>query len=138
MRFGNAGLNALGGLVIDAVLWVVEKIRDAAYAPVMGRYYEHKGNPIDIDEEDSGCRWLSIDDVRRSLPDLVSTPTLQTLYPTQVIKSGKPCVLRIEAQTLAQHLSRAQDDQTIRFCRWLQREVIFPAKNKARIARNAG
>lgn len=129
------GLRGFGAWVIEAVLWVVDKIRLAAYAPVLGRYYEYRGNPIDIHEEDSGRRWISLRDLRRSLPALAPTSRLQALYPEQVLETGAPREMRVEARALEQHLLKAQDPAAIRFLRWMQRDVIFPAQKKARSAR---
>ena len=135
MHPAYAALRVFGALVIEAVLWVVDKIRQAAYAPVLGRYYEYRGNPIDIHEEASGQRWISLRDLRRSLPDLAPTSRLQALYPEQVLETGAPREMRIEARALERHLLEAQDPAAIRYLRWMQRDVIFPAQKKARSAR---
>lgn len=126
-----AGLHGIGALVIDGVLWTVGWLRELAYAKVAGRYYEYKGNPIDIHEEPSGARWLSVKDVRRTLPQLPRDALLLRLFPRQLERQGDPEELRIEAAALEELLLKAQDDRSIRFLRWLQRDVMFPAKRKA-------
>ena len=132
----HGGLRGIGALVIDGVLWIVGRLRELAYAKVAGRYYEYKGNPIDIHEEQSGARWLSVRDVRRTLPQLPRDALLQRLFPQQLALQGDPEELRIEAAALEALLSKAQDERSIRFLRWLQRNVMFPATTKA--ARRSG
>lgn len=131
------GLKGLGALLVNGAAWAVRRIREAAYASVSGRYYEYKGNPIDIHEEALGTRWLSIRDVRRTAPGVPRDAVLLRLYPQRFREHGQPAELRIEASALEELLQKAQDQESIRFLRWLQRTVIFPARTKATRGRGA-
>lgn len=125
-------IRAFGGLVFDAAAWVVARIRERAYAGISGRYYAFRGKPIDVYEEATGARWLMVGDVRTALPGLPRDALLVRLHPQRVRRCGDPRRLRIEASALEELLQKAQDADSIRFLRWLQRTVIVPARNKAR------
>ena len=125
------GIRHLGGLVIDCVVWMYRCTRAAAYADVEGRYYAYKSNPIDIVEEPDGARWLSLDDVRRTVTGLPRYRLLLAIYPLGLRTDGRWPRRRIEARTLCTVLLKAQHAGTIRFLRWLEREVILPADNRA-------
>jgi hypothetical protein len=128
---GYRGWTVLGRVVYGAFAWVFSKMRAAAYADIEGRYYEFKGNPIDIHEEPNGERWLSLRDLRRTLSDLPRDPVLKRVCASRLREIGQPRELRIEARAVESLLIRAQDAATIRFLRWLQRDVIHPAQVKA-------
>ncbi len=135
--YGYRGWTVLGRVVWDAVAWVFSKLRAAAYADVEGRYYEFKGNPIDIYEESNGQRWLSLRDLRRTLSDLPRDSVLKQVCAPRLQEIGQPRELRIEARAVESLLIKAQDAGTIRFLRWLQRDVIYPARVKAARAKRA-
>ena len=120
----------IGAPLIEAALWVVGMIRERAYADVEGRYYQYKGNPIDITDGEGGERWLSVEHVRRSVAELPTFETLNRLYPRGVRSDGGRGGGRIEARSLADLLAKAQNYGTRRFLLWVRREVIFPAERK--------
>jgi len=120
----------IGAPLIEAALWVVGMIRVRAYADVEGRYYQYKGNPIDITDGEGCERWLSVAHVRISVAELPKFETLKRLYPRGVRSDGGRGGERIEARSLADLLAKAQNYGTRRFLLWVQREVIFPAERK--------
>jgi hypothetical protein len=120
----------IGAPLINAALWVVGMIRERSYADVEGRYFQYKGNPIDITDGESGERWLSVTHVRMSVAELPKFETLNRLYPQGVRSDGGRGGERIEARSLADLLAKAQNYSTRRFLLWVQREVIFPAERK--------
>lgn len=123
---------SLGATVIHAVLWLFSRLRERAYADTEGRHYQYRRNPIDIVEAASGERWLRVGDVRRTVAGLPDFRRLRVLCPGGTRAEGRGSAgERIEARALAGLLRRAQDEQTLRFLRWLEREVIFPADKKA-------
>ncbi len=122
----------LGAPVIEAVLWLWRQLRAQAYADTDGRHYQYRTNPIDIVEVASGERWLRVGDVRRTVAGLPEFRRLRVLCPAGTRSEGwRSAEERIEARALAALLRKAQDEQTLRFLRWLEREVIFPADKKA-------
>ena len=100
------------------------------YADVEGRYFEYKGNPIDIVEGIGSERWLSLPNVRKTLTELPRYATLNRLYPKATRLDGKLSAEFIESLAIVDFLKKSQDQRSIRFLRWLQREVIFPAEKR--------
>jgi hypothetical protein len=121
----------VGGPILDAVAWLVRKIRERAYADVEGRHYQYKTNPIDIVEGPASERWLLLPNVRRSVSGLPEFRSLLRHYPCGVRQDEGSRSERIEVRSLAELLAKAQDMRTRRFRIWLEREVIFPANKKA-------
>lgn len=122
----------IGAPVIEAALWLYRLVRQRAYADVEGRHYQYKTNPIDILEVASGERWLRVSDVRRTVAALPDFRRLRAVCPDGTRAEGRGAATeRIEARALAGLLRQAQDADTLRFLRWLERDVIFPADKKA-------
>lgn len=118
--------------VIAMCLWLWQRMREHADADTDGRHYQYRTNPIDIVEVASGERWLRVGDVRRTVAGLPEFRRLQALCPGGTRSAGRSrAEERIEARALVGLLRQAQDEQTLRFVRWLEREVIFPADKKA-------
>lgn len=132
------GLRALGGSVLDLVIWVFARFQDAAWAKVEGRCHQFRGNPIDIHEEAGGLRWLSLRDLRRTLPQLPHGASLRHRFPSRLHSLGDPEEPRIEASALEELYAKASALDTRRFLAWLRRDVIFPARRKAQIERHDG
>ena len=120
----------LGKIVVEAVAWMVGKIRELAYADLQGRYHQFKGVPIDMVDGERSERWLSLTDVRRVVKHLPSCASLRHAHPRGVRCGDGPSSERIEARTLVSLLAKAHDPRTRRFLFWLEREVIFPAEKK--------
>lgn len=127
----------IGALIGSPVTALIGRIYAAvrrlayAYADVEGRYFEYKGNPIEVLEGPGSERWLSIANVRRILPHLPRYPLLQRIYPGRTKTEGAFASEYIESLALVDLMQRSRDAGAIRFLRWLEREVIFPAEKKA-------
>lgn len=122
--------NLIGAPVIALVSWIYRTMRNLVYADVEGRYFEYKGNPINIIEGNGSERWLSFSDIRRTLTDLPRYATFQKIYPNGTRIDSAPATQWVESLALVDFLRKSQDPTTIRFLRWLQREVVFPAEKK--------
>ena len=108
--------------------------RRHAYRHVEGRHYAHRGTSIDVDEDAEHVRWLRIDDVRRVIDGLPADPVLARLYPDGVRHEaprrgamGGPFA-RISAEALADYLRKSTEPESLRFARWLERDVAFAAR----------
>lgn len=94
-----------------------------------GRYYEFRGYPIEVREDEAGHRWLSVEDIRHLLPDLRSNRALQAAEHHRVQPiAGNSRHLEIRADALVDLLAPAMALTTIRFRNWVRREVLFPAE----------
>ena len=110
----------------------VAGIRTLAYRDLEGRFFEYKGKHIDVREDLSGCRWLSLDDVRKVVPNLPHVRTLMRIMPDDVAHLESSRHVRVSARGLKRYLSKSESPSSIRFGVWLDREVIFPAESAAR------
>ena len=120
----------IGATVIAFVYWIYRTLRSLAYANVEGRYFEYKGNPIDIVEGNGSERWLSLSNVKRTLTDLPRYATFQKLYPKATRTEGALYTEFVESLALVDFLKKSQEQNTIRFLRWLEREIVFPAEKR--------
>jgi len=81
-------------------------------------------------------RWLSIVDVRRSVPGLPALAVLRRLEPAACADPGPHAPEgRIASEALARVLAKATDAQTAHFLQWMERDVSGPARRlRARAA----
>lgn len=124
------GVSGLGWLVLEGTIGLYNFIRRLAYAEVQGRYFEYQGNPIDILEGVGSERWLSLSDIRRTLSGLPRYAMFQKLYPEATKTEGSRPKEFIESLALVDYLKNAQDQNSLKFLHWLQREVVFPAEKR--------
>jgi hypothetical protein len=121
---------SIGKPVVELVSWIYRTMRASVYADVQGRYFAYQGSSIDIVQGLGSERWLSLADVRKTLPNLPRYSTLHTLHPYRTRSDGAPSTEYIESLALVDLLKASQDIKSIKFLRWLRREVIFPAEQK--------
>ena len=112
-------------------------IKWQAYRDINGRHFEHRGQMLDIIDDEAQFRWLRLADVRKLLPGLPLDASLQRLFPNEV-RLGPGKASRIQAEALQRFLLRAQQPEALKFRHWLEREVIYPAaQRRARAPRAA-
>jgi hypothetical protein len=126
-------IGAIGGLVLEAVGWLVDRLRAFAWRDLEGRHHEFRHIPIDIVEGNGAERWLRLDHVRRVVPELPLFPSLRHRHPRGLRRDVDGGVERIEARTLRRELTQAQALRTRRFLVWLDRVVIDPAERRERM-----
>ena len=78
-------------------------------------------------------RWLKTADVRKVIQALPSDPVLERLFPAGLRSMPGPgpaagSTMRISAEALADYLAKSTDPDSLRFKRWLEREVAVPAR----------
>lgn len=109
----------------------VRAVKEVAYRDVHGQYFEYKGHPLKIQQDDDGQRWIRLQDIRAVISAL---PRDEVMLRMQQHAVGRPQGARelfIEATALHRYLERHQSDPAIRFRNWLQREVVAPAQRAA-------
>jgi hypothetical protein len=119
---------ALARPILDLLGETHGAIRRQALGKLSGHYFEHKGHPFDIFEDENHIRWLRVSEVKRVISNLPSHQTLRKLHPNGVKDGGEPQTPRISAQTLVQVLERSTHPASLRFKVWLERVVIFPTR----------
>jgi len=127
---------ALARPILELLDMARHKTTELVYRDVSGRHFVHRGQMLDISEDEAQCRWLRLGDVRKLLPGLPADQTLQQLRPdgVRLASAGQPA--RIRAEALLELLARAQDPDTLKFRHWLEREVVFPAARRRSAQKN--
>ena len=125
---------ALAKPIVDAISGWLRLTRRLAYGDLEGRHYVHRGTPIDVVEDAEHVRWLRTADVRRVIDALPDDAVLARLYPSGVRADAavratlaRPSA-RISAEALADYLRKSTQPRSLRFARWLERDVAYSAR----------
>ena len=137
-HFGLAsavGLAPLVGIALARpLLELAGGLRDLArqriYRDVAGRYFEHRGQAIDVIEDEAGQRWLRTADLRKLIPVLPRDDLLRRIHAGDLMDLGTPPTPRILADALADYLAKSSDADSLRLRNWLEREVSGPARRR--------
>jgi len=114
--------------LLDLMRAIRTRLREEAYRPVEGRYYEFKGTPVDVIEDDDHVRWLRVSDVRKIIGRASGEATLRSTYPDGVSDMGSPKLAYIRDESLLIHLARQKNARALRFAQWVEKDVAFPAR----------
>jgi hypothetical protein len=107
---------------------VVRGVKAQAWRDVEGRHAEFRGRPLDVVEDEAGHRWIATDGLRRIVTGLPADAVLARLVPWGLLVSRRGSPARVEAEALLTVLARATDADTHRFVRWVEREIVRPAR----------
>nr|WP_316644030.1 hypothetical protein [uncultured Roseateles sp.] len=118
--------------ILDIVAGLGAATKQAALAPLAGRHYEHHGIPIDIIEDESHRRWISLNDVRKVIENFPRDAVVRQQYPDGCRLDRDSKLQRISADALHSYLHKSTDPASLRFKIWLAREVVFPAEQVRR------
>jgi hypothetical protein len=114
--------------LLDLLAGAYQLTRAMALRKISGRHFEHHGISIDIVEDEDHYRWLRVADVRKIVLGLPDDRSLLRRHPEGAQRGGKPAVVRIKAETLAEFLKTTADPASLRFRNWLEKEVSLPAR----------
>ncbi len=103
-------------------------MKQLAYRDIEGRHFEFKGRAMLVREDAAGDRFVRTRDIQKAVAGFPRDDVLKRLYPQALGQAETRHGLFLQAQALDSYLQRSQDDASIRFRHWLQREVIFPAQ----------
>ncbi|MFN4362313.1 MAG: hypothetical protein ACK4F4_16485 [Hylemonella sp.] len=135
--FGLVFFSPIAGIclarpLLDKMAGVYYGARASALQEFQGKYYAFRGVRFDVHEDEQRQLWLKTADVRTLLPAFPRDGVLlkvcdSGLMPDRTEEQG----MRVRADTLDRLLSTSRQLETIKFRNWLQKEVIFPARQKA-------
>lgn len=123
-----------------------QRAQAAAMASIEGHLYQYKGRWMAVAEDEADERWLRAEHVRQVVPGLPSDDRLQRLLGhtgcrhfngVGTLPGLKARALYVHDAALLQLLARAQQDDTVRFKVWVEREVQRPGALR-RSRRGAG
>jgi hypothetical protein len=112
-----------------------QQAQAAAMAPIDGHLYQYKGRWMAVAEDEADERWLRAEHVRQVVPGLPADDRLLHLLGDTgcrrfqgvgSLPGLKDKALYVHDAALLQLLARAQQDDTVRFKVWVEREVQRP------------
>jgi hypothetical protein len=127
----------LAGGLLSLIAAVPRVLRDFVYRDVEGFHHAWRGFTLPVWIDDDGLPWLALTELRRKLPQLPRSATLRRVLPGGLRDGPNRWGESARADDLLALLARAQDPDTRAFCRWLDREVLFPARRGAQMRRDS-
>jgi hypothetical protein len=121
------------------------RARAAATSAIEGQLYQYKGRWMAVAEDETEERWLRAEHVRQVVPGLPGDERLQHLLGdtgcrrfdgVATLPGLTDRALYVHDAALLQLLARAQQEDTVRFKVWVEREVQRPGA--LRRARRSG
>jgi hypothetical protein len=120
--------------VMNLVANIRQKIREDVWLPEHGHYFNFKGHAIRVAEDDSHARWVCLADVRKVMDLQTTEHVLALTYKHRYQELGTPAHGYLRDDALMEHLARSQNDMTLRFRTWVERNVANPgAKVRQRL-----
>ncbi len=127
MMTGVAWAIAIARPLINLVANAQYSVRAAAWLPVHGKYFAHKGVTLRVVEDEDHCRWIHLADARRVAPGIAADRVLVATYPGRVQRMGQPQVLHVRDDALVEHLGKTMDGNALRFRTWIDHDIALPA-----------
>jgi hypothetical protein len=119
---------ALARPLLDLASELRHHARAAVWRPLEGRHFAFRGSPVQVIEDSEHRRWVRAADVRRIVGYTASTGTLALTYPEGWRAMGQPAEPHFSDEALIAHLAKERSPRALRFRRWAEREIAFPAK----------
>ncbi|GEM_PF-1498208 len=135
--FGLVFFSPIAGIclarpLLDKMASLYYGARASALQQFQGKYFAFRGVRFDVYEDEQEQLWLRTADVRTLLPSFPRDGVLLKVCDSGLMPDhAKGQGMRVRADTLDRLLSTSRQLETIKFRNWLQKEVIFPARQKA-------
>jgi hypothetical protein len=103
-------------------------LRHENWRPLEGRHFAYKGRTVHVEEDADHRRWIRLDDIRAVAGFTASETALRIAYPDGWSLRGRPATLHLDDETLLAHLRKERSAEALRLTRWVEREIVFPAR----------
>jgi hypothetical protein len=121
-----------GMALAKPLLELASDLRQALRASVWrkheGRYFAFRGTPVQVIEDDEQHRWVRMADVRRIVGFTSGETALSLTYPEDWRVLGSPPEPHLRDEALLLHLQKEASPIALKFSRWIEREVAYPAR----------
>ena len=121
---------ALARPLLDLASELRHAMRAAVWHPLEGRHFAYRGTPIQVLEDDDNRRWVRAADVRRIVGHSATNGALALTYPNGWRTMGQPAEPHFSDEALIAHLTKGNAPEALRFRRWAEREIAFPAQRR--------
>jgi hypothetical protein len=114
------------------LLDLASDLRHAAKARILRklevRHYAYRGVPIQVFEDDTGLRWIRIDDVREVGATTSTDGVFAIAFPDGCQRMGRPPQAHLSHDALLAHLKKDRSPTVLHFTNWVERNIAFPAR----------
>lgn len=121
---------ALTRPLIDLAIELHGVARVSTWSPLEGRHAVFRGLPVQVLEDIDHVRWIRAADVRRIVGITASDGALSLTYPHGWRAMGRPASAHFSAEALLVHLGKERLPVAVKFRRWVEREIAFPARRQ--------
>jgi hypothetical protein len=83
---------------------------------------------VESDSEDR--RWIRLEDIRAIAGFTASEAALRVTYGDGCSVRGRPPALHLSDGALLTHLAKERSAEALRLTRWVEREIVFPARRR--------
>ncbi len=118
----------LAGDLLELLLWLRRLLRPLFWRDVQGRFFAFKGLPIRVDLDTPDGPWLHLGDLARALDEPLRAALLRRHFPTGLRELPQGDFL--SASACLDYLRQRSSDRALRLRRWVEREVVFPARRQ--------
>lgn len=116
--------------LIGVFAWLRRSGNERAWRDVEGEYYEFKGTPVRVQEDDRRRRWISLEDFGRALGERPREAGLRALNAEGLETfDGKTYVLD---ETALAYLASRTTDRALRLRTWVERTIWHPTQQRRR------
>ena len=105
-------------------------MKQVQLAAVEGRHYAFRGRAVQVLDDPDRRRWVRLADVRAVVGFTASDGALAISYPDGVRRLGRPAEPHVGEEALLAHLLKERSPEAARLRRWVEREVVFPARRE--------
>jgi hypothetical protein len=124
--------------LVDLGIEVHYQVKHAHWRHLEGRHYAFRGNRVSVFEDGQHRRWVRLADVRAIAGFTASDGALAITYRDGVRSLGRPAEPHIADEALLAHLAKERSPDALRLRRWVEREIVFPARRqRERLGRHA-
>jgi hypothetical protein len=121
---------ALARPLIELAGALRDAMRRSHLRDVEGRHYAFRGHRMQVIEDADRRRWVRLADVRAVVGFTASDGALAISYPDGVRRLGRPAEPHVGEEALLAHLLKERSPEAARLRRWVEREVVFPARRE--------
>lgn len=110
--------------------WVRRSNHERAWRDVEGQYYEFKGTPVRVEEDDRRRRWISLDDFGRALGERPREAAIRAVNAEGLQVFGDKSFVLDE--TALAYLAGRSTDRAVRLKVWVERTIWHPSQRRRR------
>jgi hypothetical protein len=121
---------ALAGPLLAAAAGAARWLHALAWRQVDGRHVAYKGIALDVVQDADGACWVGLAGLRKVVVGLPPDAVFGAAYPGRVRTGGRHAAGYLQVEALLDYLAKSTAAPTLRFRRWVERELAGPARRR--------